>query len=106
MMSQQNVSGLIDAPSKIGRTALIRVELLHQGPVCLPNFISCGPRPEIQDLVGFVPGHHARRGLSIRLWGLLVPSCSTPLRKPAIEIGFEKANAVRIAGTALRQQIQ
>ena len=105
-MSQQNVFGLVDARRKKGRTALIRVELLHQGPVCLPNFISCGSRPEIQDLVGFVTGHHARWGLSIRMWRLLFPSASALLRKSAIEIGFEKANAVRIAGTALRQQIQ
>jgi hypothetical protein len=40
------------------------------------------------------------------MWRLLFPSAFALLRKSAIEIGFKKANAVRIAGTALRQQIQ
>ncbi len=71
----------------------------------MSNLIGGGSWLEIQDPVGFLRRHDTRCGLSGFPPLLLILSVFTPVRKPAVEVGLEKAEAVRIAGLALRQQI-
>ena len=106
MPAQQNVLGLVHARREIGRTALIRVELLHQSPVCLSDLIGGGPRSEDPGPGRLPPASWHPMRTEYPPVALLIPSVFTPMRKPTVEIGLEKANAVRIAGMALRQQIQ
>src|ERR687885_2496223 len=97
MLSKQDILGLVDAGRKIGRASLVRVDALHERAMGLPDFRLPGARPKAKDLIGFLLRQRARARRAARPRCRIALQVFTPAGLPAVQIGFEKAQAVGVA---------
>lgn len=74
MAAKQNIFGLVDARGQIGRSSLVGMEALHQGPVRAGDLFGGRARLKAKDLMGLLLRHWA---MPHRVSG---PRCKITLR--------------------------
>ena len=100
-MPQRNVLGRVDAGGERRGAAEIRVNPLHHGAVGLADLLRGRPWLKVEYFKGLLKGERATGARARRIAPRVTIALDvfSPTGHPAVEIGFEKADAVRIAAS-------